>query len=346
MAGYSAGDSVSPATTETTPQAITRLWNESRHRAKTDKQSWDYVITSGVVGGIAGCVAKTAIAPLDRVKILFQTSNTDFRKYAGTPAGLLHATAKIYHTTGIRGLLQGHSATLLRVFPYAGIKFMFYDWIEKILIPSPEMWTPGRYFLSGASSGVAAVLLTYPMELVRVRMAYQTSASERTTLRQAIKIIYKEAEVKPTGPSTSGVSAFTRSLPFYPFYRGFSVTLLGMIPYAGVSFLTYGTMKSKLPDYVPYFRNRHTQRDLFCGAVAGLISQTASYPFEVVRRRMQVGGAKGGQGVSWRQAVQAIYASRGWRGFYVGLTIGYIKVVPMTSISFATWQLLKRLLDL
>lgn len=46
--------------------------------------------------------------------------------------GLLHATAKIYKTTGVRGLLQGHSATLLRVFPYAGIKFMFYDWIEKV----------------------------------------------------------------------------------------------------------------------------------------------------------------------------------------------------------------------
>ncbi|TXT06067.1 hypothetical protein VHUM_03540 [Vanrija humicola] len=345
MAGYSAGDSVSPAK-ETTPQAITRLWNESRHRAKTDRMSWDYVLTSGIAGGIAGCVAKTAIAPLDRVKILFQTSNSDFRKYAGTPAGLLHAAAKIYHTTGVRGLLQGHSATLLRVFPYAGIKFMFYEWIEKILIPTPEAWSPGRYFVAGSTSGVAAVLVTYPMELVRVRMAYQTSTTERPTLRQAVKAIYKEAEVKPTGPTTSGVSAFTRSLPFYPFYRGFSVTLLGMIPYAGVSFLTYGTMKTRLPELVPYFRTRPAQRDLFCGAVAGLISQTASYPFEVVRRRMQVGGAKGGQGVNWRQAVQAIYSSQGWRGFYVGLTIGYIKVVPMTSISFATWQLLKRLLDL
>lgn len=70
--------------------------------------------------------------------------------------------------------------------------------------------------------------------------------------------------------------------------------------------------------------------DLGCGAVAGAVSQTASYPFEVVRRRMQVGGARGGQGISWRESVRGIMASRGWRGLFVGLSIGYVKVIPMT----------------
>ncbi|CAK9782272.1 mitochondrial carrier [Cutaneotrichosporon oleaginosum] len=345
MASHAAGDAASPAW-GTGPRTVKRLWLESRHRAKTDKKSWDYVITSGVVGGIAGCVAKTAIAPLDRVKILFQTSNAEFRQYAGTTMGLLHAMGKIYRTNGVRGLLQGHSATLLRVFPYAGIKFMFYDWIEKILVPTPEYATPGRFFLAGSSSGVASVMLTYPMELIRVRMAYQTSPSERTTLRQAIKMIAAErAQLNQPG-AQSGVSAFTRSLPFYPFYRGFSVTLMGMVPYAGVSFLTYNMLKKHLPEYMPYLKQRPTQRDLLCGAVAGLISQTASYPFEVIRRRMQVGGAKGGPGINWKQAVGAIYSQSGWRGFFVGLSIGYVKVIPMTSISFTTWQFLKRLLDM
>lgn len=195
------------------------------------------------------------------------------------------------------------------------------------------MATPGRFFVAGASSGVAAVMLTYPMELIRVRMAYSTSPSHRPTLREAIGAVYQEARAasKTAAEATgSEVSAFTRRNPLYPFYRGFSITLLGMIPYAGVSFLTYGTLKRHLPSYVPYLASHPTTRDLTCGAVAGLVSQTCSYPFEVVRRRMQVGGVRGGPGMNWRQAVNAIYTGGGFRGFFVGLTIGYIKVVPMT----------------
>jgi solute carrier family 25 protein 16 len=174
------------------------------------------------------------------------------------------------------------------------------------------------------------VLCTYPLELIRVRLAYQTRESERTSLREAIRTIYREADLVPPSGTKPSVSKFTRSLPFYPFYRGFSISILGMIPYAGVSFLTYGTLKRHITQFIPYLEDRPTQKYLACGAVAGMVSQTASYPFEVVRRRMQVGGAFKGVGISWREAVSSIYQARGWRGFFVGLSIGYIKVVPMT----------------
>lgn len=178
---------------------------------------------------------------------------------------------------------------------------------------------------------MTSVLVTYPLELIRVRLAYQTKASERQSLREAVRSIYHEAHAHPIpGSTSSSISAFTRSIPLYPFYRGFSISIVGMIPYAGVSFLTYGTLKRHITEYLPYFQDRKTQRDLFCGAVAGAVSQTASYPFEVIRRRMQVGGVGGGMGISWREAVRAIYTQRGWGGFFVGLSIGYLKVVPMT----------------
>ena len=108
-----------------------------------------------------------------------------------------------------------------------------------------------------------------------------------------------------------------------------------MIPYAGVSFLTYGTLKRYASLVFPSLITKPTRRDLGCGAIAGAVSQTASYPFEVVRRRMQVSGASGGLGISWREAVKVVYESRGWRGFFVGLSIGYLKVVPMTRWVFS-----------
>jgi solute carrier family 25 (mitochondrial carrier protein), member 16 len=74
----------------------------SNAASQPEKQSLHYIIRSGLAGGVAGCVvrlstlysiifpalllqpqAKTVVAPLDRVKILFQASNPDFQKYAG-----------------------------------------------------------------------------------------------------------------------------------------------------------------------------------------------------------------------------------------------------------------------
>jgi hypothetical protein len=55
---------------------------------------------------------------------------TDFAQ--GTWSGAFKAGDDIYRSGGMRGLLQGHSATLLRVFPYAAIKFMAYDQVRHV----------------------------------------------------------------------------------------------------------------------------------------------------------------------------------------------------------------------
>ena len=78
--------------------------------------------------------AKTAVGPLDRVKILFQASNPHFQKYTGSWFGVVRAMRDIYGADGTRGLFRGHSATLLRIFPYAGIKFLVYEQIRALVI--------------------------------------------------------------------------------------------------------------------------------------------------------------------------------------------------------------------
>ncbi|KAF9000073.1 mitochondrial carrier domain-containing protein [Cyathus striatus] len=246
--------------------------------AHPDKHSISYLARSALAGGLAGCIAKIAVAPLDRVKILFQTSNPSYQKYtvqAGTWSGPFQASRDIYQSAGIRGLFQSNSATLIRIFPYAATKFMAYDQFHSLLMPSQAHETNARRFI-------------------------------------AVRQIYTETP------------ASTMQKSMLNFYRGFTVTTLGIIPYAGVSFLTWEYLRSLLPP----------GKNLAIGAVSGALAQTACYPFGVVRRRMLL--------IGWREAVRSVWRGKGWRGFYVGLSIGYAKVVPMSALSFAVWQWAKR----
>ncbi|KAG8213357.1 mitochondrial carrier domain-containing protein [Butyriboletus roseoflavus] len=307
-----------------------------------NNRNLDYVLRSGLAGGLAGCVAKTVVAPLDRVKILFQASNPDFQKYAGSWNGAFRAGLAIYGEAGARGLFQGHSATLLRIFPYAAIKFMAYDQWRPLLIPTPEYETNFRRFTAGALA-----------ELIRVRMAFDsrmTSKAGRPSFIRAISHIFHETAVSPTSPFTSPTTRkqiFER-FPILKFYRGFTVTVVGMIPYAGTGFLVWDLCRAYFYPVVDGKAQRPSvAADLAIGAVSGAVSQTASYPFEVVRRRMQVGGlTRPDRWLGWGETVRAVYTSGGWRGFFVGLSIGYLKIIPMTGISFAAWQGFRRMLGL
>lgn len=268
----------------------------------------------------------------------------------------------IYKDEGARGLFRGHSATILRIFPYAAIKFLAYEQIRSALIPSPAQETPLRRLLSGSLAGVTSVFFTYPLEVIRVRLAFETKRDSRSSLSDICKRIFNEAP-PPTkhvqgpavvGLATEAVGAVTPRAGLANFYRGFSATVLGMLPYAGMSFLTHDTAGDVLryPLLAPYTTlpkpansppNKppplRSWAELFAGGVAGLVSQTSAYPLEVIRRRMQVGGAVGnGHRLSIGETAKLIFKERGVVGFWVGLSIGYVKVVPMVAVSFYVYE--------
>ena len=306
------------------------------------------------------------VGPLDRVKILFQASSPQFAKYTGHWFGVVTAMRDINRQDGTRGLFRGHSATLLRVFPYAAIKFVTYEQARSLLIPTPAQETPFRRLLSGSIAGVTTVLFTYPLEVIRVRLAFETSKDSRSSLSRICRQIYHEHP--PAVPSRSAksdilptnvIAAATPSAGLANFYRGFSPTLVGMLPYAGMSFLTHDTARdwlcisllapyttisspSSRPDVPPVLT---AWAQLLAGGLAGLVSQTASYPLEIIRRRMQVGGAVGdGHRLGMVETAGRVYKETGLRGFWTGLSIGYVKVVPMVAVSFFVYQRMKTVL--
>ncbi|TPX40050.1 hypothetical protein SeMB42_g02085 [Synchytrium endobioticum] len=361
------------------------------HTETHDKQSLDYILKSMVAGGIAGSAAKTVIAPLDRVKILFQTSNPHYEHYAGSLRGAVRAMREIIQNHGYPALFQGHSATLLRIFPYAAVKFMAYEQYKTILMPNGAEKSPLKGMIAGSMAGVTSVFVSYPLDLVRVRLAFQ---SQRTPFLSIVRTVYNEPNPW-FGTNTSRRRRPVRLIAgIGNFYRGFVPTVYGMIPYAGVSFYTYESLKTWCmdsliaPAAVVNWREVNEANDngshvkpqlrawayLTSGALSGMLAQASSYPMEVIRRNMQVSAVRhagimskvlstngsinrGRAGINPTQGLALmtrttyetakwIYARKGVPGFFVGLSIGFVKVVPMFAVSFYMYEWMKQVLDI
>ncbi|XP_033208797.1 mitochondrial coenzyme A transporter SLC25A42 [Belonocnema kinseyi] len=275
------------------------------------------VWTSLVAGAIAGAIAKTVIAPLDRTKINFQISKKPYSAKAATDF-----LVNSYQKDGLISLWRGNSATMVRIVPYAAIQFTSHEqWKRLLHVDSPETVTSGTKFLAGSLAGVTSQGLTYPLDLARARMAV-TDKDEYKTLRQVFARIYRH----------EGILSF---------YRGFPATILGVIPYAGFSFFTFDTLKDLLAVYTVNSPGLTAMAALACGAAAGMVGQTSSYPFDIVRRRMQTSAVKGQHYRTVIKTTRQIYAEEGIMAFYKGLSMNWVKGPVAVGISFATYDVLK-----
>lgn len=93
---------------------------------------------------VAGCASRTAVAPLERLKILFQVqdylsqekavASTAGGKFTGAVAaaappkynGVWRSLRRIGAEEGFRGYFRGNGANCARVFPYTAIQFAAY----------------------------------------------------------------------------------------------------------------------------------------------------------------------------------------------------------------------------
>ncbi|KAM6963445.1 mitochondrial coenzyme A transporter SLC25A42-like [Aplochiton taeniatus] len=281
------------------------------------------VLDSLLCGAFAGAIAKTVIAPLDRTKIIFQVSSNQFS--AKEAVRLISCT---YKKDGFLGLWRGNSATMVRVIPYAAIQFCAHDQYKRLLGGyfgfQGKALSPFPRFLAGSLAGTTASMLTYPLDMVRARMAVTPREMYSNILQVFVRISQEEG---------------WRTL-----YRGFTPTILGVIPYSGITFFTYETFK-KLHTERTKRSQPYPHERLAFGACAGLLGQSASYPLDVVRRRMQTAGVMGQAYGSIVGTMREIVVREGvLRGLYKGLSMNWIKGPIAVGVSLTTFDLTQELL--
>jgi hypothetical protein len=136
-----------------------------------------------IAGGMAGMVAKSVVAPIDRIKILYQVSAKEFRVW-----DVPRVARKIMEEEGIEALWKGNTATLIRVFPYSGIQFMVFDKCKAFyldrhedhrarnptqVLPNSRGFglSPVESLIAGSIAGAISVLCTYPLDVTRAQLA-------------------------------------------------------------------------------------------------------------------------------------------------------------------------------
>lgn len=77
-------------------------------------------------------------------------------------------------------VFRGNGASVARIVPYAALHYMAYEQYRRwIVLTMPDIGRgPVLDLVAGSIAGGTAVLVTYPLDLVRTKLAYQVTSFE------------------------------------------------------------------------------------------------------------------------------------------------------------------------
>lgn len=293
-------------------------------------EDWRKPLGHFIAGGVAGMTARTVIAPIERVKIIYQTTT----KAQGQ--GVSSLFWKVVQESGggaraVTAFWKGNSVAVVRVFPYLGIQLSTNEHYKKVF-GGRGLSKEVHNFTAGGLAGMTAVFTTYPLDLARARMA----------------LLMEQGAVKV--PSMAGTirDVYARE-GFLALYSGAGISMTGAGIYCGIKFASYDYSKAfcrkyLLPDPEGPASALHRAAS---GGLAGVFAQTFVYPFDVLRRRLQTGGAEAREKYpDTVRGLMRLYRDEGFvRGLYRGCSLNYLKTVPNTTIYLALFDFLKDHID-
>jgi len=230
-----------------------------------------------LTGGTAAAVSKTAVAPIERVKLLLQVQHAQ-KSIEVKYKGIIDCFSRVAKEQGFWSLWRGNLANVIRYFPTQALNFAFKDTYKKLFIggidKKKEFW---KFFVgnlaSGGAAGATSLCVVYPLDFARTRLAADVG--------------------KGSGREFSGLGncliKIFRSDGLLGLYRGFFVSVQGIIIYRASYFGFLDTIKSMVstdPKKVNFFVAWGIAQ------VVTVCSGIASYPWDTVRRRMMMQSGK------------------------------------------------------
>ncbi|KAH8903675.1 mitochondrial carrier [Coniochaeta sp. PMI_546] len=283
--------------------------------------------------GAAGGVAQVLLGqPFDIVKVRLQTTT----QYPSA----LSAARSILQKEGATAFYKGTLTPLLGIGACVSIQFGAFHaarrWFEDRNVASTKLpqLSYSQYYAAGAFAGIANSVISGPIEHVRIRLQTQPHGAGRlyTGPLDCVRKL-----LSPTGGG--GL--------FKGVYRGEAVTVLREAQAYGVWFLTFEWLMNS-----DAARNKIDRKDVptwkvaFYGGLAGEALWLASYPFDVIKSKMQTDGfGAETRFKSMRDAFKQTWRAEGMRGFWKGLAPTLLRAMPVSAGTFAVVELTMRAIN-
>jgi solute carrier family 25 (adenine nucleotide translocator) protein 4/5/6/31 len=261
-----------------------------------------------IAGGVSAAVSKTAVAPIERVKLLLQVQHASKQISVDKQyKGIVDAFVRIPQEQGITAYWRGNLANVIRYFPTQALNFAFKDVYKQIFMSGVDKKTQfWRWFLanlaSGGAAGATSLCFVYPLDFARTRLGADVGKGA--------------AEREYTGLANCLAKTF-KSDGLVGLYRGFNVSVQGIIIYRAAYFGFYDTARGMLPDpkKTPLVVN------WMIAQVVTTVSGIVSYPFDTVRRRMMMQSGRAKSEIMYKNTIDCwgkIYKAEGGRAFFKG----------------------------
>merc|ERR1712007_317616 len=242
-------------------------------------QAW---ATDFLLGGVSGAISKTLTAPIERVKLVIQTQDANPLIRSGEVpryTGIGNCFSRIHSEQGVAAFWRGNFTNCIRYFPTQAFNLSFKDSIKKLFPKYNAKTQFGQFFaVNMASGGMAAagsLCIVYPLDYARTRLASDVGSGKKTF--NGLGDCLKKTAAGPQGP--------------LGLYAGFGVSLMGIIPYRGFQLGAFDT----LVGLNPFKDDKGIMGAVstFCAAQTAItLGAGISYPFDTVRRRLQMQAEK------------------------------------------------------